>query len=59
MIDKPEPSENSEPQKPTFGVKFSKNVCIHPDTAKKKGIDLKDEDLKDTPWGRVLEIKRD
>ncbi len=42
---------------PTFGVKFSRNVYIHPETANRLGIDFEDTDLEDTPLGKFLVIK--
>lgn len=41
----------------TMGYKFSNDVFISPYLLEKWGVKFTEEDLEQTPWGKVLRVK--
>jgi hypothetical protein len=54
------PKQNKKnPEKTTIGVKFSKNIYIHPKQLEKWGVTYEENDLIDTPLGKYALLKRE
>lgn len=59
IIYKP-PESELKPCKPTFGVKFSNDMFIHPSLLDKWNIKYEESDLEYNPiFGKALRIKND
>lgn len=51
-------NDDSKPEKATFGVKFCQDTYLSKAFMDLRGIEYKEEELEDGPYGRVLRIKR-
>lgn len=47
------------PQKPKMGFKFSRDIYISKLKLDDMNVSYKEEDLEDTPWGRVYRMKHE